>query len=1444
MLLRYFIKPLVPLRYQSCCTRSFACSFATSTTFERATEYEIDLISLKKTTRCKRDTLRAKFKFNPFNLTRLESKLINPDIVTRCVNEVGQDPLDYKNFPISDSKGYLEFIERYNVELRNFFEFIQLTYEREIKTFGQLTSQEILSSLNVFKDYCQKGKIEGVNKYSYTSYNYMFERLSKYLRYDSSFPAFLECNLFNDFENNKIIMDLYKFGIGNFMNELESLSKEFSFEKMTKAEITSAIESTIKQFDDFIQSSEAHNDYSATFFKGCIQIQRYRHLKSILDALPIESSHLLYVLNNENSKLIINKIKDLSGEKESFKKTIISHQAELSFIRFLSEGSFESFARLASFLYKLSITTNDELAQTISLTLLEKFTPFFTNGTLQDSDLRIIELEAIPPATISNSLREDYEFSVLAKIELFNFVDELKLLRTFSNKKFGDLVVADTFKELDNLTGTFTGSSVILDNLKVLELELCTLSRYITWDLSVLDKLVDNPSWVSYLTEVYEAGFENPGKQFDFTKRVPTVPKYTQIPDDLFLHEFVNELKILRTDLLGGFNFKNFSPSGVLSILEHAIEEVQTGYSTSPNLTSDTVDDFIKLNRKLWKLFQFNGGNTGILDTLIHSQSVFESVAKKSKSVQRKEDYTQIPEDIELHKYCKELDILRYELGCPYKDCTVSQIKSFLNDKIDSALNNSKIQASISKENIEKFIKLEESLNKLFMISNYPAILDTLLHSQSVFEEFEKKKKQPNTYTQIPDDLELHKFSNELEIFRDDELKGSYSEYSAGQIESLMNKRMAEVNNGTENLNVASRMNKTNVHEFMRLSRRLARLFDINGGSTGILDTLIQSQSVFDKFEKSKTKSNKYTSPYKQIPDNFMLEEYMLELIQLRTELGGSDFKSFDCKIILETLKKMVTNKKKFNLDKRIAYSKLYRNICYLFKHNGNSSFILDNVLISGEVFAKFETDKAFDKSQNPENLIISQITKFVNEFDVSLNQLFDQLSLNGASDFIGIDELEFDKCISEFLLSNKDSYQYSVYLNMIDKIRFFNLKIHNYPFFLYSLLQKRNTGEIMNDRLVKSVHEESDRVMHNEVKLNESKRKISVPISESANKFDIHDFTEENTKPKQEYTNSAALLASLSKQKSAADLESNGMLKSKHSTDELLKSELEIKDAVSSALNNNQNENHDEHIQLQNLTTEKVREAFKHYTPPSPSPIPTSQIDKSSIESFLNNAKKEKDSAKERKFRESKAYEWSKSMYNTRRSLESHNFFDPIVPISKMSKESKELFFPILNNGEAEYLLLTIGGQTILSKENPLGKNSFPQDMFTILNKFSEEDLGRFIKNVNKLQKNNWRLIGGGSGGENEKMLVLTRNKTAKKDVYLARIKTIFATTGAVFLVLVSLNLWLDDGSVAAIDVSTPMESHTSNNDVDKEAGNNLGIRNTSQENPSTWKKLLWCTK
>lgn len=1441
MLLKYLTKPPGLLGYRYSCRRALTCSFATSTSFERTIEYEIDLISLKRTAKGQ-EPVSGEFKFNPFNLAKYESKLINPEIVTKSVNEVMQDPLDYKNYPDYDSKGHLEFIERYGFELQKFLKFIQNTEERKIKGFGQLSSEEILKYLNLFKDCYQKGEVEGVNKYNSTSYNYMFERLHKYLQFDSNFPAFLQGNLSNDFENNKIIMDLYKYGIGKFVRELQSISREYPFGKLSILDITDAIEGTIRQYDKFLQLNEKNVDFGEAFFKGCIQIQRYKNLKSILESLPVKPSHLLYILNNENSKLIISKINDLSGEKENFKNTISRYQAELNLISYIDKGAFDTFPKLATILYKLSINPDDKMTRTISLTLLEQLTPFFTNGTMQDSDLNTIEFETFASANISPILRKNYEFSILTKVELSDFIDELRILRAFNGQKFEEIDASNIMKDLDQLLGSFSGSSVITDKLRVLKLQLATLSRYITWNLSVLDKLVDTPSWIVYFTDVAKSGIIKSIKEIDFSKDSFAVNQYKQIPDDLFLHEFFKELEIVKSKLLGGYDFKLFSPVGIISVLEHTIESIQSGCNISPQITADHTSNLIKLNRKLKKLFQFNGGNTGILDTVILSQSVFEAVASKSNKHDSSEEYTEIPEDIELYKYTKELGLLKRELGTPFNACTSDQVIKFLKESIDDALNEGKLLSFIRIDDVERFVTLEENLHKFFKINKSPAILDTLLHSQAVFEQFENTNHLGATsYKQIPDDLELHKFCKILKIFRDDELKGLYGSYSSEYILSLMNARITEITNSSSNTNLDSRMSNDNVFDFMLLFRKLTKLFDINGKHTEILDTLIQSQSVFDKFEKAR-KNNAFL--YKQIPDNFFLEEYILELIQLRYELGSADFKSHDCTTILNTLKNMMINEKRFNIDKRISYSKLYRNLCYLFKYNGNNSFILDNVLVSGEVFAKFEADKEIEKARNS-NSYVSQNAAFVNDYDISLVHLFHQMKLQDISDFVGLDQQVFDKYLSRFLFSKEDNkYQYPVTSDMIGKLKLFNQKIVNYPFFLYSLVQKRSTGEIINGKLAGSVYEESNRKMFENINQNQSKAKLTVPISDSSNKFDLDEFIESDKILSGKYTNSAAVLSSLSKQRSPAEIESNVFDSGKRKYETIVP-ENEIKDANSVDVGPNKVPSgiENELDTLNNLTDDEVRMTYKSFNPNSTGAKPTSRIDKSSIETFLNNAKKEKDMAKERKFRESKAYEWSKSMYNSNRSLESHNFFDPIVPISKMSKESKELFFPKLNHGEVEFILLTINGQTITTKENPLGKNKLPEDMFTILNRFSEDDLAKFIKNVKKLQKNNWRLIGG--GGDKEKMLILTRNTAAKKGTFLARLKSLFATTGAVFLVLVGLNLWLEDNDAGtlAIPESKPVERSDSKPLVESShSDSNVVVLGNNKE--SSWKKVLWSTK
>ena len=82
--------------------------------------------------------------------------------------------------------------------------------------------------------------------------------------------------------------------------------------------------------------------------------------------------------------------------------------------------------------------------------------------------------------------------------------------------------------------------------------------------------------------------------------------------------------------------------------------------------------------------------------------------------------------------------------------------------------------------------------------------------------------------------------------------------------------------------------------KYIRLKRRLSRLFDMNGQNTDVLDVLLNSQAVFDGFEKRKMRSEKnieeVSQEYRQMPNDFMLEEYVLELSQLKVSLNIERF--------------------------------------------------------------------------------------------------------------------------------------------------------------------------------------------------------------------------------------------------------------------------------------------------------------------------------------------------------------------------------------------------------------------------------------------------------------------------------------------------------------------------------------------------------------------------
>ena len=81
------------------------------------------------------------------------------------------------------------------------------------------------------------------------------------------------------------------------------------------------------------------------------------------------------------------------------------------------------------------------------------------------------------------------------------------------------------------------------------------------------------------------------------------------------------------------------------------------------------------------------------------------------------------------------------------------------------------------------------------------------------------------------------------------------------------------------------------------------------------------------------------------------------------------------------------------------------------------------------------------------------------------------------------------------------------------------------------------------------------------------------------------------------------------------------------------------------------------------------------------------------------------------------------------------------------MGKTSKVTKFPMFpgTGDENEYLILTSTGQQFSSPQNPLGMNHVPEDMFAIFQTLQEDELAKFLKNVEKLRKKGWRLIGAG---------------------------------------------------------------------------------------------------
>lgn len=170
----------------------------------------------------------------------------------------------------------------------------------------------------------------------------------------------------------------------------------------------------------------------------------------------------------------------------------------------------------------------------------------------------------------------------------------------------------------------------------------------------------------------------------------------------------------------------------------------------------------------------------------------------------------------------------------------------------------------------------------------------------------------------------------------------------------------------------------------------------------------------------------------------------------------------------------------------------------------------------------------------------------------------------------------------------------------------------------------------------------------------------------------------------------------------------------------------------------------------------------------PNEEPVPPAQVHRLSVESFLKTAQhmqQEAEASDAALAQSRETYEWARERARD---------------VKRASLRA--------DRRPTEYLVLTADGKEILSRENPLGADYVAKDIFTVLLELPAPE--RFRAPIARLQRLDWRLVGGGGAHE---MLVFLRPARPPRLVarMLRRVRNALAAVGVVFLGMVGFNYY-----------------------------------------------------
>lgn len=1314
-------------------------------TFCGKNPHEIDLISLRRRVSSPDVNVSLRTSLDPAGSL---SGLYDPTVVDRALFQFPSKCEESGRYR-PPANPLEEFVETYHLQLWALSICVKNDPSNPYTKLSQLTPQELGKEIGELTELFQSGQLRVVGHGSLASWQKMaaaYSHLLLNLPDLACLPLALD-SVLELVSPSPIFVNLYSSGIGNFLPELHRLSTEFLFENLSSVKpVVTKISSLVSEFSRFLKEHEDSHDYDEEFFRVVIYVLRYKKLQEILVAVGqknITPKHLAALTKDPEAYAIQEAIRKLSGESKKLDDMVFV-QFRNFFNLIYSATGLLLFDTLLSTLHLETENSIYSLEQRSKIdNFVDSFVPLLCGGLISIDALQREKYsclpvkyngKVLPQFKISDNIFDNYQFSLAM---LFDIPGQFYLLKAASatlKKPFAECSFEELSKEI--LTVGEKNQLFKEDSIRLVD-SLKQMQAYSMEGLKTLD-LFNEHEKLLHAAQEYESQHVYVSKLHadvvDLTSAlkgtvVTTDPLRTSIRiNNLELEDFGTEIHEFKAKDLAKLPYSCMNDKTIIRFLNLRIADALDDISNpSSAVTPENVTAFAKLHELLTATFDINGGSTAFLDGIADDN--IPSLLKEF-IVEPSTEYFQIPEHLKIHDFTTELEILKTdELRSSFKNFSPERIISLLEKRIvefNKGLPNTNLASRMNLNNLPRFMKLSARLKNLFDINNgNTEVLDAVLRSQSELQKLELKLAQkrqeaeakaesekaerivsseaanlyaPGPYVQIPEKLQLHEFVNELAIFRQDDLRSSYKNFSAEKVLNLMQKRIKEIYSDLPSTNLALRMSKANLVSFIKLHAKLEKLLAWNGGNTGILDTLIYSQSVFSDFETKlaekklqKSSQDESTKAYRQVTDDMVFEDFADELVALKRNLG-KEFKSATPEEILTSLQELTDKEDSTSL--KLIYGKLARNLIVLFKHNNDQTFVLDNVLLSANAFKKFESN--LEKAVSADN-------KFV------------------MSEFLSEDEVE------------------------------------------------------------------------------------EVPI---------------------EYHDEDYVLSLLNSQSAQPD-----------SNEALLDSDLSIQDAVTMSLSKEENklfeENPEEYAAINNMTAQKIREGYvktKHKTKDA-------HLDKESLERFLKSTKRESEIQAEQKWREQRAYEWSTRMQHSHRSLESRSFFNTTLFGIKSSG------FPMFPSIEhKEYMVLTAGGQKFISAENPLGSKEHSEDIFAILDKFDEADLEKFSKNIRKLQKKHWKLVGGVL---NEKMLVLSRPHVERKSKYLTRIKTVLASTGLVFLTLIGLNIWLDDGHQETVQISpAPALDRLTDIDPPAEPETPSYASPTSDElrsTPSLWKRILW---